>query len=551
MKQRTRTTHTHVASSASHTLRRQLPIAGALCLAGLGLAPSLVRAQATAPATQPVPVTQTQDAPPSPAPTVTEAPIAIVAAPVVVVPPPPPAAPVFVAPPAPPPPAPALPAGPPPGFNPVYTGSFFTRYEVRQGFEQLGAAPAARPRFQNGDAVYYRARFGFNTGMMGVGDDLKVGFQFTPQASGMMGALSNTLTDANLNLHEGYMRTQGSFVRVDAGRFELNYGDALVLGNLDWNETGRSFDGVRARVSKGATSPWVDLFATAISEGKAQVPIYKVNDGDMYLLGAYAGLGSAIKAGLDLDVYLLEQVWAHTDQKLVVAGTTPPATYGREGAAQTTLGARTKQKVGIIDYRAEVGVQAGTRAGAIPTASASAAPAKEQANQKVLAYQGDVEVGVQAVPEKLRISLEGLYASGDDPTTTDKNEGWDELYPTAHKFLGLSDAFVRGGQKRTDVASGVLHVVATPMKNLAINLDGHIFARPEKLGTAPTAKKGMAGSEVDLGAAYTLTKGLKVRALYALFMPSEDFYPVGNLGKGVSPDPVHFGEVELRYDLAP
>ncbi|MFM2420719.1 MAG: hypothetical protein RL385_5442, partial [Pseudomonadota bacterium] len=94
-------------------------------------------------------------------------------------------------------------------------------------------------------------------------------------------------------------------------------------------------------------------------------------------------------------------------------------------------------------------------------------------------------------------------------------------------------------------------VVATPMKNLAINLDGHIFARPEKLGTAPTAKKGMAGSEVDLGAAYTLAKGLKVRALYALFMPSEDFYPVGNLGKGVSPDPVHFGEVELRYDLAP
>ena len=45
--------------------------------------------------------------------------------------------------------------------------------------------------------------------------------------------------------------------------------------------------------------------------------------------------------------------------------------------------------------------------------------------------------------------MEGLYASGNDPTTRGKNEGWDELFPTAHKFLGLSDVFAQGGQKRT------------------------------------------------------------------------------------------------------
>jgi hypothetical protein len=67
-----------------------------------------------------------------------------------------------------------------------------------------------------------------------------------------------------------------------------------------------------------------------------------------------------------------------------------------------------------------------------------------------------------------------------------------------------------------------------------------------------TGKTGLAGSELDFGAAYTLAKGLKCRALYAVFMPSEEFYPAAPalIGK-VSPDPIHFGEIELRYDLAP
>ena len=51
------------------------------------------------------------------------------------------------------------------------------------------------------------------------------------------------------------------------------------------------------------------------------------------------------------------------------------------------------------------------------------------------------------------MSVEGIYASGNDPAT-EKHEGWDELYPTAHKFLGLADVFTRA-VKRTNVRSGV------------------------------------------------------------------------------------------------
>jgi Alginate export len=547
----------HLPSRGTRSMR----LAGSLCAAWASLCPGASYAQAPSPApaapeavTPPAPVPVVDAAPSVPSVAVAPAAPAAAPAPVAMVPPAPPAAP-----PAPPALTPVPPAGPPAGFAPVYTGSFFSRYEARNGFDQIypnATAANARSRFQDGDAFYYRARFGFNTGLMDVGNDLKVAFQFTPQASGVFGSAPNTITDVNLNLHEGFMRTQGKWVRFDAGRFELNYGDTLVIGNLDWNETGRTFDGFRARIAKSPTSAWLDLFATVVTEGKSQVPVHKVGDGDIYFMGAYAALGPAITKGLDLDLYLLERVWPATDQRLraVDAATglpaTPAATYQRAGAGETTLGARAKQKLGIFDYRTEVGLQFGTRPGASPNVTAGAISGTQQRAQDVLAYHGDLELGVQAVPDKLRVSAEAMYASGDKLSSTGKNEGWDELYPTAHRFLGLSDAFVRAGIKRTNVVSGVLHVQVNPTKALAFNADGHLFSRPEKLSA--TGKTGYAGSEIDLGASYTLAKGLKCRALYAVFLPGEDFYPAAPalLGK-VSPDPIHFGEVELRYDLAP
>lgn len=459
----------------------------------------------------------------------------------------------------------------------MYTGSFFSRYELRQGFDNAGVQ---RGRFIDGDAFFYRARFGIGTGPIDLGRDIKVALQFTPQAAGVFGSLSSTIADASLGLHEGYLRAGGKYVRVDAGRFELNYGDALVLGNLDWNEVGRSFDGFRSRVSTSPTSAWLDIFATVIKEGRQQpVPLVKAIDGDQYLLGAYAALGPAIKPGLDLDFYLLSQIWGDSQK----SGTTT-GTYRREGAAQFTIGARAKQKIKAFDYRFEGGIQAGKRSGDLAAIAAMPTPMTMTVvkSTKVLAYQADLELGLALVrakapapgaaapapgtppaPDRFRVSLEGLYASGNDAKSTDKNEGWDELYPTAHKWLGLTDAFVLGGQKRTNVASGVLHLTAIPVTNFTLQADGHLFARVEDTaGAAPAPamppmmalqKKGFAGSEVDIGAVYQIAKGLKARALYGVFMPSSDFYPTAAATvagvKGKDPNPVHYLEVELRYDL--
>lgn len=450
--------------------------------------------------------------------------------------------------------SPAAPA-PSRGWSPVFTGSYFTRYELRSGYDDLGlSSPTARQRFLEGDAFFYRIRFGIGTGLFDVGRDLKVGLQFTPQAAGVFGNLPDTITDANLGLHEGYLRVQGMHTRVDAGRFELNYGDALVVGNLDWNEIGRSFDGVRARISSPSDA-WLDLFATMLDEGRADSPRGQILDqspgnvqGDVYFLGAYAAFGPSIAEELELDGYALVRTWAEAQDVRLAPNDPMSPSYRRESAAEGTIGLRAKQKIGLFDYRFEGGVQVGTRPGRV---NAMAMPVATNAeNVKVFAQHADLELGL-SFAERYRVGLEGIYASGDDPSTS-KNEGWDELFPTAHKFLGLTDAFVQNGSKRTNVASGVLHLTAAAHKSLTFQVDGHVFYRLEE-SPATYGKDGYAGAEVDAAAVFVLAKGLKLRGTYGIFLPDTGIYqdtlPVPALAQGA--DPVHFAEVELRYDLMP
>jgi len=444
------------------------------------------------------------------------------------------------------PPPPAPPPAPPVGIVP--TGSFFGRYEVRANYDEIGVSRA--PRFIEGDAFFYRARFGLATTPIAVSESTNVTLQFTPQTAGVMGTLANTITDASIGLHEGYLRAATSSVRFDVGRFEMNYGDSLVIGSLDWNETARSFDGMRARIApSGPTGYYVDVFGTQIDEGRPDL-LTPFAGGDHYFLGIYAGAGPAITTGLDLDFYALAQIIPRADAIDLAPLDPMNAPTEREAAGEGTLGVRAKQKIDMFDYRAEAGLQFGKRVDSFPTMAMGMAvpPPPELDAVDTFAYQLDAEVGAYALEDKLRVGLEGLIASGDDPTTADKNEGWNELYPTAHKFLGLADIFHQGGQKRTNVASGVLHLTLKPTAEVSVQLDGHLFTRLKGM-SAMGKDGGFAGAEVDTGVGYALGKGLNLKALYAVFVPGKDFYPQGPTVMTADEKLAHYLELELRYDL--
>lgn len=379
------------------------------------------------------------------------------------------------------------------------TGSFFSRFEERRRGD-VGS-----------DIVRYRSRLGLATTPIGVSENLDVVLRFVGQAGGRWNVGGNTLGDVGLGLHEGVLELHGDQFRIDVGRFEMAYGDELVIGSVGWHELGRAFDGVRFHLT-GKSGYWVDTFATLLEEG-AESDAPKPGVSDQYFTGIYVGLGELVKPGFNLDAYVLGNI--NTRQHNPLDATEPLSDAG--GFA--TVGARVKNKEGALDYRIEVGAQAGKVAGS-----------------DILAFQGDAELGYTV--GIVRLALEGLYASGDDPDTADKNEAYNQLYPTGHKWLGYADFF----GARSNIAGGVFHLSVKLPIDLVVNFDAHSYWRPQPVVnpmSVPT--DGFAGLEFDTGVVYTIGKGLKIRTNYSVAAPNEDMYG--------SDDLVHFTELELRYDL--
>ncbi len=420
-------------------------------------------------------------------------------------PPPPPAMP--------PPPAPAEIVATTPTFSLLAPSvSYFTRYEQREGYWKLGLSNG---RTLEGDAIAYRLRFGLATSDLDLGEKQSISVQFTPEATGFWGTLPNTNTDAALGLHEGYLRYKSSILTLDAGRLELNYGDSVVIAAPTWNQASRSFDGLRVRFPLDHEA-WVDGILTQVAEGQGGID-NAAGAGDHYFGGVYAGLGSLIRQKLELDPYALVSFQPRT--------TTPvnamDATQGRRHRAtalQLTVGTRVKGAEGQFDYRAEAGLQLGSRVVVNKTRS-------------VLAYQGDGELGVKIPDAKARVSLEGFYASGDEARTA-KAEGWDPLYASTHKWLGFMDVI----GVRTNVYGGALRASTNVLDPVAFQVQGHVFFRPWVIGS-----KHYTGSEVDVGAVYTIAGPLKLSGLYGVFLPGKTQF--------ASNETAQYIETELRLEV--
>ncbi len=399
----------------------------------------------------------------------------------------------------------------------VWHTSLFSRYELRDGYTEIGRTRSVHPFAFDGDYVAYRARFGFETRPLRLNDELRVLVRFAPQSTGYWNVGGDTLSDAGLDLHEGYLQILGEDWSLRSGRFEMVYGDHFVVGNVGWHWTSRTFDAVRFRKSLGVEGAWFDLFVSLLDEGRAG-GLDEATLQDTWFGGFYGSFGPLVRKGLALDGYLLFQYrpqWAPD----------PAAPDDdRFPELRMTLGARSKHEIGDFDYRTEVGLQFG-----------STGPGSLGGDARtILAYQGDLEVGYSFGP--VRLGIEGFYASGDDPDTADTVEGWNMLYPTAHKWLGLMDiVFVR-----TNVYGGVFHFKAKVNEALSLFLDAHYFARPRDGNDSGVMRQaGVMGYEVDVGGKYVLAPGLHTRLGYSVYLPRQSYY-------GLS-DPAHFFEFELMF----
>jgi len=292
---------------------------------------------------------------------------------------------------------------------------------------------------------------------------------------------SSTTFDTALGIHQAAIEYRpGDSFQFIFGRQLLAYGDEVVLSGLDWDNVGRSFDALRARYSHGLGS--VDVFYSKLFASKVTATAQGAGDGD--LLGLYSAnnFGTGLSA---VDLYLLYRQDQTTGSNLELFA----------------LGVRIKDRLDAFDYRAEATKEAGS-----------------QFIDAAGAYQIDLEAGwTFEAPFKSRIGLEAFQAGS----------SYDQLYPLAHKYLGIADVF-----GRRNIQGGVLHLTAVPTEGLTAQFDFHYLMRTSTsapayklngiaaLGTNTNGSSAI-GSELDLILSYAVTKEITATLGGGVLLPGE------------------------------
>jgi hypothetical protein len=215
------------------------------------------------------------------------------------------------------------------------------------------------------------------------------------------------------DLRQGYVEVGGienMVAGVRLGRQELAFGDERLIGNTNWTNTARSFDGLRGTFHRGVYR--LDVFA---------VSVVKLHDGQFdentpgnNLYGAYVGLDKLIPKA-SVQPYFF---WRRQSGLLTETGTQGVSDFG-------TLGVRWVGKLPAgFDYGMEMAKQSGSLG-----------------SDTISAWAGHWMVGHTFAAARFtpRIMTEYNYASGDHNGKDGIRGTFDQLYPTAHDKYGLTD----------------------------------------------------------------------------------------------------------------
>lgn len=297
---------------------------------------------------------------------------------------------------------------------------------------------------------------------------------------------SGNLYDPRLDMHEAYFAirpTQNENFYVFAGRQELAYGDHLLLGSVPWHRIGRSFDGIKARYQLQSNLT-LDAFRMTLKENNAAAPAGSASDAK--LDGAYlsSSLGKSFKQA---DLYALKR--SHQT----------PGVFKDTSA----YGVRFKSNIEgtKLDYRAEATLEQ------VKLAADSSLKKSE--------YQVNLELGLKLNFYETRLGVEYF----------DATENYDQLFPTAHKFLGFADQF-----SRRNIKGQVIHLSTKPVDKVTFLADYHFFQKHDNQGAVykfDGTGLGANGTsyevarELDLIVAYDFTQNLQVSYGYSWVMPGK------------------------------
>lgn len=306
--------------------------------------------------------------------------------------------------------------------------------------------------------------------------------------AGAPATTSGATTNSVLDVSQAYtMISPTDKVSYTVGRYQMSYGEEVVIGSFNWNMVGRSFDGFKVHWT-ASDKFWLDVFYNKINETTAGLAAPTAGTTDTNFVGLYGGMKMAGPVS-EVDLYYLVR-----QNKTIAAG--------QETEDRNHLGVRLKGSAGMVDYRAEYGTQGGKAAGAdIKNADSTTA-----------------EVGVKF--GDTRVAAEYFNA----------NKSYDQLYPSSNKYMTGVGLFGRSNidgfrakvsHKMNDWGAHLLYSTLnrTATDTNVTNQAGTAYA------VAGTDKE--IGSDIFLILTCNKTKNLGWEAGYAMFS-------AGKYGEGIT-----------------
>ncbi len=260
--------------------------------------------------------------------------------------------------------------------------------------------PMARVRYESFNSYdlegAHRAFIGSRFWLLGTVKHEGYAFVFQPQFARTWGQEVDGLTasggvvDPEAHVHQAYMLAPlYSHFNIKLGRQELAYGDELILGAVGWSNIGRSFDALKVEFE--ISNLQLDMFVSKLVDRNAVGP--SVGDTDLY--GMYFKMQNPFEILKETDLY----VFGLNDKSL----------SPRQDIL--TAGARFTGKLHSFDHRLETIYQ--------KIASSN---------------EGQVDAEVGFTHELLgRLALNYFMAT----------EHYNQMFPTAHKWLGIGDMVAR------------------------------------------------------------------------------------------------------------
>ncbi len=288
-------------------------------------------------------------------------------------------------------------------------GQYRARYQSEIGMGRVGAATT--PRFEDTQADFVLSRLRLY-GDWKINDLVRVYVEgIHAEGTDDGGDYFARIIDVNrgdfLNLFIDLKLTESLTARV--GRQELLYGAQRVVSPLDWANTRRTFDGVRLLYKKNEWS--IDTFLTYF------VPPNPSNlddaNSDIGFYGSYATYSG-------FENFTLDAYYLGFDNNLGL---------GNDFSVHT-LGVRMHGGLGNWLWELEGGPQFGRQSDVRGGVDHSAGFATVGLGRKM-----------QTLPGGTTIWMYYDYASGDDGAGN--FNGFNQLFPLAHKYLGFIDAVAR------------------------------------------------------------------------------------------------------------